>query len=94
MANYELMLIVDPSISDADREASLEWVRALLKENSAKIVKEDAWGEKKLAYKINRSEKGFYVLFTLELNWAVIKEMNTTLNLDKNIWRYMFVKQD
>jgi len=24
MANYELMLIVDPSISDADREASLE----------------------------------------------------------------------
>ena len=94
MANYEFMLILDPSISEADRNTSLEWIKALLETNSVKIVKEDNWGEKKLAYKINKSERGFYVLFILEMNWEKIKEMNTTLNLDKNIWRYMFVKQD
>lgn len=94
MANYELMLIVNPSISEEDRNKSLDVVKALLKKNSAKITKEDIWGDKKLAYKINKSEIAFYVLFQLELDWVKIKEMNTTLNLEKNIWRYMFVKQD
>lgn len=94
MANYELMLIVDPAISEEARTKTLNWVKALLKESEAKITKEDIWGDKKLAYKINKSERGFYVLFQLELNWVKIKEMNSTLNLDKNIWRYMFVKQD
>lgn len=94
MANYELMLIVNPSISEEDRTKTLDNVKALLKKNSAKITKEDIWGDKKLAYKINKSERGFYVLLQLDLDWVKIKEMNSTLNLDKNIWRYMFVKQD
>lgn len=87
------MLIVDPSISEDDRNVSIDAVKALLEANG-KIVKEDVWGEKKLAYKINKSERGFYVLFELELNGLKIKEINSSINLDKNIWRYMFVKKE
>jgi len=94
MANYEFMLIVNPNISEEDRNKTLDNIRALLKKNSAKIVKEDIWWDKKLAYKINKSERAFYALFNLELDWVKIKEMNSTLNLEKNLWRYMFVKQD
>lgn len=94
MANYEMMLIVDPSISEEDRTKTLDNVKALFKKNSVKITKEDIWGDKKLAYKINKSERAFYVLFQLDMDWVKIKEMNTTLNLEKNVWRYMFVKQD
>lgn len=68
MANYELMLIVNPSISEEDRTKTLDNVKALLKKNSAKITKEDIWGDKKLAYKINKSERGFYVLLQLDLD--------------------------
>ena len=94
MAKYEFMLIVNPAVSDDDRTKTLDNIKALLKKNSAKIVKEDIWWDKKLAYKINKSERGFYALFELELDWTKIKEMNSTLNLEKNLWRYMFVKQD
>jgi ribosomal protein S6 len=45
-----------------------------------------------MAYKINGTLKGFYTLFTLELEWTKLKEMNKTINLMPNIWRYMFVK--
>jgi len=94
MANYELMLIVNPNISEEDRTKTLDNVKALLKKNSAKIVKEDIWWDKKLAYKINKSERAFYALFNLELDWTKIKDMNSSLNLEKNLWRYMFVKQE
>ncbi len=94
MANYELMLIVNPSISEEDRNTSLNNLKKLFEENSVKIEKEDVWWEKKLAYKINRSNTGFYVLFDLELDGKSIVTMTKTMNLDKNLFRFMFVKKD
>ncbi len=94
MAKYELMLIVNPSISEADRNTSLENVKAALTNSGAKIEKEDVWWDKKLAYKINSSDRGFYVLFTLEMNGKSITEITRLMNLDLNIWRHMFVRQD
>ena len=94
MAKYELMLIVNPSISEADRNTTLENVKTALTNTGAKIEKEDVWWDKKLAYKINNSNTGFYVLFDLELNGKVILPITKSMNLDKNIYRHMFVKKD
>ena len=94
MANYELMLIVNPSISEDERNTSLNNLKKLFEENSVKIEKEDVWWEKKLAYKINNSNTGFYVLFDLELNGKVILPITKSMNLDKNVYRHMFVKKD
>ncbi len=93
MAQYELMLILNPSVSDADRTETLSNVKALFEKNSVKIEKEDIWGDKKLAYKINSSDRGFYVLFDLELDGTAIKNMTNSMNLESNVWRYMFVKK-
>ena len=94
MANYELMMILNPSIGEASLTASIEAVKSALSEAGATIQKEDVWGEKKLAYKIKSSENGYYVLWTLELDGKHIKSLNTQFNLDGNIWRYMFVNLD
>lgn len=94
MAKYELMLILNPSISEADRNSSLENLKSALVNAEAKIEKEDIWWDKKMAYKINSSDKGFYVLFDLELNGVAISDLTKLMNLDLNIWRHMFVKKD
>lgn len=93
MANYELMLIVNPSISEEERTTSLDNLKKLFEENSVTIEKEDVWWEKKLAYKINSSNTGFYVLFDLQLDGKSIVTMTKTMNLDKNLFRFMFVKK-
>lgn len=95
MRKYECMMILDPSISDDDRSALLSEVKAELQAAGIKKLAEDVWGVKKLAYKINGSETGFYVLFTFEFEgkggfFAVTKDFN----LKKAIWRHMFVRQD
>lgn len=94
MANYELMLIVNPSISEDEKNSSINEVKTLIEWASGKIVKEDIWGDKKLAYKINSSEKWFYVLFDIELDWKAIKNITKEINLNKNVWRHMFVLKD
>lgn len=92
MNKYELMLILNSSISEEDRNHSLEELRNLLTKNEVKIEKEDIWWDRKLAYKINKSDRGFYVLFSLEMNGKFIKELSKSINLNKAIIRYMFAK--
>jgi small subunit ribosomal protein S6 len=70
----------------------LDNLRALFKKAKAKIEKEDIWWDKKLAYKINGAERWFYVLLNLELDWKLIKDLSKSINLDRNIFRYMFTK--
>jgi len=93
MANYEMMVILDPSSEEA-RTQSLEELKTLFKTHSIKIENEDVWGDKKLAYQINKSDRGFYTLFDLDMDGKVIKEISKTINLNKSIWRYMFVRKE
>lgn len=86
------MLILNSSISEEDRNHSLEELRNLLTKNEVKIEKEDIWWDRKLAYKINKSDRGFYVLISLEMNGKLIKELSKSINLNKAIIRYMFAK--
>lgn len=94
MANYELMSIIDPTVSEEDRNESINELKELFKKNSVKIEKEDVWWDKKLAYKINKSDRAFYILYELEMDGKLIKDLSKTINLNKNIWRYMFVKKE
>ncbi len=94
MANYEMMLIVDPTISEEDRNTSIGELKELFETNSVKIVKEDVWWDKKLAYKINKSDRWYYILFDLEMDGKLIKDLSKIINLNKSIWRYMFVKKE
>ena len=94
MANYELMAIIDPTISEEERNASISELTELFKKNEVKVEKEDVWGDKKMAYKINKSDRGFYILYDLDMDGKLIKVLSKTMNLNKNMWRYMFVKKE
>lgn len=94
MANYELMAIINPTITEEERNTSIGELKELFTKNSVKIEKEDVWGDKKMAYKINKSDRGFYILFDLEMDGKLIKDLSKTINLNSNVWRYMFVKKE
>jgi len=94
MANYELMFIIDPSLSTEDKTSRIDNFKSIIEKFSAKIEKEEVIGEQKLAYKINKSTTGFYTLLDLEMNGEEIKNISKEINLEKTIWRYMFTKKE
>lgn len=94
MRKYELMMIIDPTLSDADRTELLSEVTQELDHVGSKIITDDQWGVKTLAYKINRSTTGYYVLYTIESEGQGFFEVSKSFNLKKAIWRYMFVRMD
>lgn len=57
MTQYELMVIVDPSLGDKGIETTLGTLKTLITSAKGKIIKEDVWGDRALAFKINGSSR-------------------------------------
>ncbi|MEG0390983.1 MAG: 30S ribosomal protein S6, partial [Cetobacterium sp.] len=60
----------------------------------ATILKSEKWGERKLAYPIDKKKTGFYVLTTLEMDGTKLTEVESKLNITEEVMRYMVVKND
>lgn len=94
MKKYELMYIINPTILEEGRETVMEKVNTILTNAGATILKNERWGERKLAYPIDKKKTGFYVLTTLEMDGTKLTEVESRLNITEEVMRYIVVKQD
>ncbi len=93
MKEYELTVLIHPDL-EADIDAPLNKVRNLITSNGGTIAKEDNWGKKKLAYKINKEDFAIYVYFDLSLPAEAPLKISNTLNISDEVLRYLLVKVD
>lgn len=94
MKKYEIMYIINPTVLEEGREAIVAKVTELLTANGANILKTEKWGERKLAYPIDKKKSGFYVLTTFEVEGTKLAEVESKLNITEEVMRYIIVKQD
>ncbi len=92
MKKYEIMYIINPTVLEEGREALIANVNTLLTSNGANILKTEKWGERKLAYPIDKKKSGFYVLTTFEIDGTKLVEVESKLNITENVMRYIVVK--
>ena len=64
MRLYELVLVAKSSLKDSEQKKLLETIKDWAK--SLKVVKEEAWGQKPLAYSIKHELSGVYHLLHFE----------------------------
>lgn len=93
MKEYELTVLIHPDL-EADIDKPLNKVRNLITSNGGTIAKEDNWGKKKLAYKINKEDFAIYVYFDLSLPAEAPLKISNTLNISDEVLRYLLVKVD
>lgn len=94
MKKYEIMFIINPTVLEEGRETVIEKVTGILTAAGATIQKTEKWGDRKLAYPIDKKKTGFYVLTTFEVDGTVLSEVETKLNIVEEVMRYIIVKQD
>ena len=59
MNNYELMVIFTPVLSNDEYKAAQKKFASFITENGGKMVAENAWGLKSLAYQIRKKTSAF-----------------------------------
>ncbi len=94
MNRYETVFILTPVLSDSQMKETVEKFRKVLKDSGAKIVHEENWGLKKLAYPIQHKSTGFYYLFEFEAEGALIEKLEIQYRRDEKIIRFLSMKMD
>ena len=94
MGKYELTIVLDGKVSPAKKKKITETVEKLVAVSKGKLGKVEDWGEKELAYKIGKSETGFFTYFELELDPGGVKGLNDKLRTDADVIRYLLIRKN
>ncbi len=93
--NYETVFILTPVLSDDQAKEAAKKFKKTITDLGGKVVNEENWGLKKLAYPIQKKTTGFYhlVQFTGE-GEEIINTLEVTYKRDERILRFLTVALD
>ena len=93
MKEYELTVLIHPDL-EVDIETPLSKIRGIITSAGGKIVKEDNWGKKKLAYRIKKEDFAIYVYFDINLPADAPLKISNIFNITDEVLRYLLVTVD
>jgi small subunit ribosomal protein S6 len=94
MAFYEVTFVVRADMSKGDVQKLTDSLAAIVTDAKDSIIKNEYWGLRTLAYKINKMGKGHYTMFGIEATPATLKELERQISINEDIIRHLTVRVD
>lgn len=94
MSLYEASFIMRQDISTSEVNKITDSLVNLIKENGGKVLKQEYWGLRDLAYLIKKNKKGHYVMLVLDSPHRAIQELHKKIKLSEDIVRNLSIKID
>jgi len=91
---YEELFILRPDITDEEVAPVIEQIRGVVTAAGGTIDKEERWGVRKLAYRIEKKAEGYYVLLTMTCPASTIRELERRLRVTDSVLKYLTVRID
>jgi small subunit ribosomal protein S6 len=91
---YEEMFIIRPDATEEEITPIVEQVRTSVTSAGGTIDKEERWGVRRLAYRVEKRNEGYYVLMQFTAAAATVKEVERRLRVNDNVLKYMTVRID
>jgi len=92
MRYYETIYIVNPTLPDEDYAEVLNKFNQLVDKHKGVLIKVDEWGKQRMAYEVNKYDKGSYVLLNYCGEPKITAEIERELKLDDRILLYQTLK--
>lgn len=93
MRTYEVLFILSPQVSEEEATTLITDFKGVAERNGATLKSEEAWGRRRLAYPIQKSNEGIYHLFTFESEGSLSELDRRMKNVDR-VLRHMIVRTD
>jgi small subunit ribosomal protein S6 len=81
------------SVGDA-YAAVVDKFKGVLVDLNCEILKVEEWGERKLAYQIQKQSRGSYVLYYFKGGPEVVAEMERRMRIDDTVMRFLTVQRE
>jgi small subunit ribosomal protein S6 len=94
MALYEHVFLARQDLAQAQVDALAEAATNIVNEGGGRIVKNETWGLRGLAYRIQKNRKAHYVMLEIDAPAGVVAELERQTGINEDIIRYMTVRVD
>ena len=91
MRDYELVVLLHPDL-EINLDKPLKKVASIVTDNGGKIIKQDIWGKRKLAYPIRKENFAVYVYFDIQLPPSSVKKVEGLYNINDEVIRYLITQ--
>ncbi len=94
MRHYENLVIVKPTLTAEEIQASLKAIEEVITSNGGEIAATNAMGMRKLAYPINKNERGYYQVIYYSATPSAISEIERRFRINEELLRFVTIKYD
>lgn len=85
--HYELMMAL---VS----EDAVKAIKEILAAAKVKILNEEVWGKRRLAYRIGPATEGYYLIYKVTATPGDVAEISKKFKLSKEVLRFLFTKSE
>ncbi|HHW55828.1 MAG: 30S ribosomal protein S6 [bacterium] len=94
MVAYELMVILNPELSEEETEGTLQRLQDIIREGEGEVSNLDKWGKRRLAYEVKKFREGYYAVLNFKAAPAVAAELERIIKITDNIIRYLLIRDE
>ena len=92
MREYEAMIIAKADLPEPELSKMVSKWETIIGTDGGQVVKKETWGVRRLAYPINKQNRGNYFVYDIATNQANVHELERILKLEENVLRSMVIK--
>jgi small subunit ribosomal protein S6 len=87
MHQYEVMVILDPSVEEKTVEPSIDKFLNVIRNSKGTIDSVSIWGRRRLAYEIKKQTEGIYAVINMTAPSEAVIELDRQLNISEAVMR-------
>ncbi|CAA6813871.1 MAG: SSU ribosomal protein S6p [uncultured Sulfurovum sp.] len=92
MNNYETLYVLKPTLTDEETANNIAKIEEILVKNGAEILATDKMGMRKLAYPVQKNERGVYTIVYFKAEGTIVNELERNLKFNEEVIKYLTVK--
>ena len=89
---YETLFVVKPTLTEEETAAQVAKIKDVLTKEGAEILATDDMGMRKLAYQVQKSDRGYYTVVYFKAEGSVITELERNLRINEDVIKFLTVK--
>ena len=94
MRHYETLFVLKPTLTDEEKQARFDFIKEVIQNNGGEIVATENVGMRKLAYPIEKFERGHYYIIYFKAPAQAVRELERIYRITEDIIRFLTIKYE
>ncbi|WP_294956746.1 30S ribosomal protein S6 [Sulfurovum sp.] len=89
---YETLFVVKPTLTEEETAAEIAKIKDVLAKVEAELLATDDMGMRRLAYPVQKNDRGYYTVLFYKANGDAIAEIERNLKINEEVIKFLTVK--